>query len=186
MGELSKQWHSARTNITPSTLQVQCKIDESAAHCCLIVITINLMSNLSITLYIIIHFCATVHLLKHTDTRDWDWSRYCASVTWVWITQPSTGYYCIPPLSTQTDRASTLLVDTCNPTAAENETVIKRQQFRIFRLSAFSFEDPKSFGVIKPNGDLLLLISGLQMFIKLLQFPDWQMNRLLVIITTSY
>lgn len=72
MAKLSKQWQSARINITPSKLQVQCKIDESAAHCCLIVFTIHLMLNLSITLYIIIYFHATVHLLKHTHRTETD------------------------------------------------------------------------------------------------------------------
>ena len=68
MGKLSQQWQRARINITPSTLQVQCEIDESAAHCCLIVSSISLEPDLSITLSIITHFCATVHLLKHTRT----------------------------------------------------------------------------------------------------------------------
>ncbi len=69
MGKLSKQWQGARVNSTPSRLQVQRKIDESAAHCCLIVFTIDLMPTMSITLYIMIRFGATVHLLKHTHTE---------------------------------------------------------------------------------------------------------------------
>ncbi|TNN52932.1 hypothetical protein EYF80_036870 [Liparis tanakae] len=62
MGKLSTRWPRARSNTTPSTRQVQFKIDESAAHCSLIVFDINSTANLSITLYIIMHFCGAVHL----------------------------------------------------------------------------------------------------------------------------
>lgn len=187
MGKLSKRRHSARINITPSTLQVQRKIDESAAHCCLIVFTINLMPKPSITLYIIIHFCAPVK----THTQDLDWPRHCASVTWVWITPSSTRYYCIPPLSVcwQTGPPrSVLLVATHHPAAAENETIIKGSRFAVFFFSSSQLSPSRinrvskkavqrSVCAIKPDGDQLLLVSGLQMFIKLLQVPDWQMNR---------
>lgn len=67
MGKLSKQWQSARINTTHSTLEVQHKIEASAAHHSLNVFTTSVKPNVSIGLYIIIRFCVTVHLLKHTQ-----------------------------------------------------------------------------------------------------------------------
>ncbi|KAK1893263.1 Phosphoglucosamine mutase [Dissostichus eleginoides] len=71
MGKLSERRQGARINIPPST-QVQCEIDESAACRGLIVFPINSTPNLIITLYIIMHFCATVHLFKHTPGTETD------------------------------------------------------------------------------------------------------------------
>lgn len=128
MGKLSKLWHRARINITPSTLQVQHKIDESAAHYCLIDFTV-----LSITLCIITHFCASVHLFTLTHTTETD---HCTVHLWQEYEEhshpPDTTASLLSVCWQMGPPHSVFLVDKCNPAAEEIETWTKTSRLAFF------------------------------------------------------